>query len=222
MSRLRSASVGGDAHNDDISSGTFLVVNELLTYVFDAHTNHPADTIKQNVLNFYSNTAIHDAKLALWNAYERHLPKLTERRGPNQSTRELADILGSIDGIDRLFFNSDTLPVVFVAVNLRNLPREQQKDNVIEDILARLKRIEMREACAPTTTPTTAPTTAPAMAPTTAPTTTPTTAPMTAPAMGPTTAPTTAHTKAPSATYADAAKSRRNDMVPSVQDVRKR
>ena len=38
------------------------------TYVFDAHTNHPADTIKQNVLNFYSTSAIHDAKLALWNA----------------------------------------------------------------------------------------------------------------------------------------------------------
>ena len=131
-------------------------------------------------------------------------------------------MIGSIDGIDRLFFNSDTLPVVFVAVNLRNLPREQHKDNVIEDILARLKRIEMREACASTTTLTTAPTTAPAMGPTTAPTTTPTTAPTTAPAMGPTTAPTTAHTKAPSATYADAAKSRRNDMVPSVQDVRKR
>ena len=152
MSRLRSASVGGDAHNDDTSSGTSLIVNELLTYVFDAHTNHPADTIKQNVLNFYSNTAIHDAKLALWNAYERHLPKPTKRRGPNQSTRELADILVSIDGIDRLFFNSDTLPVVFVAVNLRNLPREQHKDNVIEDILARLKRIVMREACAPTPT----------------------------------------------------------------------
>ena len=53
MSRLRSAIGGGDVHNDDTSSGTSLIVNELLTYVFDAHTNHPADTIKQNVLNFY-------------------------------------------------------------------------------------------------------------------------------------------------------------------------
>ena len=43
------------------TSGTSLVVNDLLTYVFDAHKNHPADTIKQNVLNFYSSTAIHDA-----------------------------------------------------------------------------------------------------------------------------------------------------------------
>ena len=64
MSRLRSSSVGGDARNDE-TSGTSLVVNELFTYVFDAHNNNPADTIKQNVLNFYSSTAIHDAKLAL-------------------------------------------------------------------------------------------------------------------------------------------------------------
>ena len=33
----------------------------------------------------------------------------------------------------------------------RNLPREQRKDNVIEDILSRLKRVEMCEACAPAT-----------------------------------------------------------------------
>ena len=226
---LRSSSVGGDARNDE-TSGTALVVNELLTYVFDAHNNHPADTIKQNVLNFYSSTAIHDAKLALWNAYEKHLSKLTERRGPNQSTRELADILGSIDGLERLFFNADTLPVLFVAVNLRNLPVpcEQRKDNVIEDILSRLKRIEMREACAPATASATAPTTASAMAPTTAPATAPTTT--TAPATAPTTttAPVTAPTTATaiSATYADAAKSRRTDTVPPVvlqsHDVRKR
>ena len=193
---MRSSSVGGDARNDE-TSGTSLVVNELLTYVFDAHNNHPADTIKQNVLNFYSSTAMHDAKLALWNAYERHLSKLTERRGPNQSPRELADILGSIDGLERLFFNADTLPVLFVAVNLRNLPHEQRKDNVIEDILSRLKRIEMREACAPATASATAPTTAPATAPTTAPATAPTTAPATAPATAPTTAPAMAPTTAP-------------------------
>ena len=196
--------VGGDARNDE-TSGTALVVDELFTYVFDAHNNHPADTIKQNVLNFYSTTAIHDAKLALWNAYERHLSKLTERLVPNQSTRELADILGSIDGLDRLFFNAD-------AVNLRNLPHEQRKDNVIEDILSRLKRIEMREACASATAPTTAPAAAPTTAMATAPTTAPATAPTTATAI--------------SATYADAAKSRRTDTVSPVilqpHDVRKR
>ena len=104
MNRLRSATVGRDAHNNENSS----IVNELLTYVFDAYTNHPADCIKQNVLNFYSDAAIHDAKLALGNAYETYLPKSTERRGANQSTRELADILRSVDGIDRLLFNTDS------------------------------------------------------------------------------------------------------------------
>ena len=173
------------------TSGTSLVVNELLTYVFDAHKNHPAETIKQNVLNFYSSTAIHDAKLALWNAYERHLSKLTTWSQPEHQRicrhtriyRRLRDC----------FFNADTLPVLFVAVNLRNLPREQRKD-VIEDILSRLKRIEMREACVPATAPTTAPATAPATV--------------------------------ISATYADAAKSRRTDTASPVvlqpNDVRKR
>ena len=71
MNRLRSATVGRDAHHNDNSS----IVNELLTYVFDAYTNHPADCIKPNVLNFYSDDAI-----------ERYLPKSTERRGANQST----------------------------------------------------------------------------------------------------------------------------------------
>ena len=69
--------------------------------MFHAHDNHPADCIKQNVLNFYSDAAIHDAKQVLWNAYETYLPKSTERRG------------------------ATSLPYVFVAVNLRNLPREQ-------------------------------------------------------------------------------------------------
>ena len=121
--------------------------------MFHAHDNHPADCIKENVLNVYSGGAIYDAKLALWNAYETYLPQSTERSGANQSTRELADILRSVDGIDRLFCNANILPYVFVAVNLRNLPCVHRQDDVIEDILSRLKRLETRDAGAPTTAP---------------------------------------------------------------------
>ena len=40
-----------------------------------------------------------------------------------------------------------TLPYVFVAGNLRNLPCEQRQENVIEDILVRLKMLDTRDAC---------------------------------------------------------------------------
>ena len=53
--------------NNANGSCTSLVVNELVTYVFDAYNNHPVDVVVQRVLDFYADIAIHDAKLALWN-----------------------------------------------------------------------------------------------------------------------------------------------------------
>ena len=61
------------------------------------------------------------------------LPKSTERSGANQSTRELADIFRSVGDIDKLLFSdADNLPYIFVAANLRNLPREKRQENVID------------------------------------------------------------------------------------------
>ena len=148
MNRTRSASVGGD------EPCTTFVRNEMLTYACNVYNNDPLDTIKQTLLDFYEETAIHDAKVELWRAYNLYLPKWIDRRssqGTPQCAKEVGDILRAIGDIDKRFAGTENLPCDFVAINLRNLPPinpprnappSSAKQDDMAEILSRLEKLE--------------------------------------------------------------------------------
>ena len=145
MNRTRSASVGGD------EPCTTFVRNEMLTYACNAYNNDPLDTIKQTLLDFYQETAIHDAKVELWRAYSVYLPKWINRRssqGTPQCVKEVGDTLREIGDIDKRFAGTEHFPYVFVAVNLQYLPPINPPRNAptsiddMAEILSRLEKLE--------------------------------------------------------------------------------
>ena len=77
---------------------------------------------------------------------------MTDRRtahGTSQSVGEVADIIIDTNYIDKSFRDDDTLPHVFVAVNMPNLPRDTRRSGEIAEILARLTKLEMKAASIP-------------------------------------------------------------------------
>ena len=147
MNRTRSASVGGD------EPCTTFVRNEMLAYACNAYNNDPLEAIKQTLLDFYEESAIHDAKVELWRAYNVYLPNWIDRlsiQGTPQCVKEVGDTLRAIGDIDKRFAGTENLPYVFVAVNLRNLPpinpprnapSSAKQDDMVE-ILSRLEKLE--------------------------------------------------------------------------------
>ena len=74
-----------------------------------------------------------------------------EHTRASQSVREVADILRGVCDIDKQFCEGDNQPHMFVAVNLRNVSgnptRETNWRSDIDDILARLTKLEDDAKC---------------------------------------------------------------------------
>ncbi len=80
-----------------------LVINELLTYLFNHIGSYPNDSIRTIMLQFYGAEAIHTAKEILWYNYAECLDKCINRRGSSTKSVpecEVDDILNAMKSID--------------------------------------------------------------------------------------------------------------------------
>ena len=87
--------ISSDLNENVCQPITLLVVNALPTYAFNLLKNCPVDTIQSVILNLYRTDVIHQAKIALWEAYSTQLSKWSDRRkgvGTRQQERELKEI----------------------------------------------------------------------------------------------------------------------------------
>lgn len=134
---------------DDDTTGAQYVVNELLVYVFNHMKKHPMDSIKTVLLDFYCAEAISEAKKKLWDSFTDQLPSFerrTNRGQRNANEKEVDDILNSMKIIDAKFSDIKTLPVVFVAVNLSQLPNVNPGELETVSLLERVTRLERQMA----------------------------------------------------------------------------
>jgi len=138
-------------------SDTQLVINELLMYVFHHMKRYPADSIKTVLLDFYSAEAITEAKRKLWECYSSSLPSFERRTNKglkNATEKEVDDIIKSVKLLDAIFADK-TVPVMFVAINLDQVPDVKPGEVESISLLERVKRLEhqMTTICsAPTQT----------------------------------------------------------------------
>jgi len=105
------------------------VVNELLMYSvsrLDADT--PADVMTV-VNNFYCDEAVVDAKNILWQHYG-DLAALGKNIGRRTKLKHVEDVIEAIRTIDIKYPDRATLPVVFVALNLKCLPLAAEEGGV--------------------------------------------------------------------------------------------
>ena len=135
------------------TESTRLVNNELLTYVFHYMMSYPLDSIKAVVLQFYCPEAISEAKVILWECYSSHLPQIEKRtvRGHKSiQEKEIDDILKHAKTLDNKLAHK-TMPVLFVARNLSQLPDIKPGEIESLSLLERVNRLErqMSRICPP-------------------------------------------------------------------------
>ena len=124
--RSRASSMSECTKNSNGAPTT--VVNDLLCYVFSAMKRISMQAISDNILMFYPNVAINDAKHVLWDAYQESLGPMETRRNSvkrTAATADLDDILSAAKDIDSTCCGDDGMPVIFVSKDAFSMPCNQ-------------------------------------------------------------------------------------------------
>ena len=120
------------------------IVNELLAYCIYYQKSSTRDAIYRVVIDFFNPEEISNAKHDLWDSMRDHLDAFEARRDSKHGLvheKELNDILDAIIVIDSIFNGSDN-PVIFVAYNLKRLPRVAPEEVDIISLVTRLGELE--------------------------------------------------------------------------------
>ena len=101
--------------------------NELLVYAFDAYHRNNADDLGNVILNCYDDVAVRTTKTLIWEKYGHKLSVWKDRRNTvgnptNAKEKEVTNVVMSIRTIDEKFSDVDELPIIFVAIRMKNLP----------------------------------------------------------------------------------------------------
>ena len=131
------------ASNDvNSSQEPILVVNELLSYVFQYFDCSTAENLKNVVIDFYHPDEISKGKQLLWEYYNKYLPTIEHRRNtPSRPAHaaEAADIIQAMQKID----GCTDGPVQFVAMNLDRVPGAHGPEEC--DMMSMVSRIGKSE-----------------------------------------------------------------------------
>ena len=101
--------------------------NELLGYAFDAYHRNNADDMGNVIQNFYDDVAVRTVKTLIWEKYGDKLPVWKDRRNTvgnptNAKEKVVSDVVMAIRTIEEKFSDVDALPIIFVAITMKNLP----------------------------------------------------------------------------------------------------
>ena len=121
-----------------------LVRNELLCYASDCLKRHPADDVRQCILDFYSANAVNEAKALLWKLFTDDLPDLIKRNSHGAKTakeKETDDIIKSLNDLHTMYASSE-MPYCFVAANLALLPQQPSSHLNSVQMMERLVAVE--------------------------------------------------------------------------------
>ena len=103
-------------------SNISLVVNELLAYVFHKYNSDHIEAIQSDISRFYCDDDVSEAMTQLFQHYADVVgPKPSRQNRGNRSLKEkeVGDIMEAMKKLDE---SGPARPVIFVAVNLTNLP----------------------------------------------------------------------------------------------------
>ena len=107
------------------------------------------------VNTFYGDEAVSDAKSLLWEHYSSKLDRSISRRS---KVKNVDDILDAIRIINAAYPDTDTLPVVFVAIRTSNLPfvcekMSPSRESFVEVFCLAALELQMVEVLARPTVP---------------------------------------------------------------------
>lgn len=127
-----------------------LVINEVLTYLFNRFEIDDAADIKGTINRYYGPEAIAAARDLLLEKYDAILQPPNERVHRSQQSlkeKHIEDIYNGVKVVQKKHSGDQVLPVTFVAVNLSNLPTSARETDAL--LMTRIKMLEtqMAESC---------------------------------------------------------------------------
>ena len=117
------------------------IVNELLMYAISIYDTDNIVDIKNVINTFYCEEAVNDAKTELWTYFADKLDRIVNHRS---KVKTIDDIIDAVHLISAVYPEKEKLPIVFVALNNKNLPficekTSPSRDNSVDNRLAALE-----------------------------------------------------------------------------------
>ena len=122
------------------------IVNELLMYAISKYDTDNIVDINNVINTFYCEEAVNDAKTELWTNYADKLDKIINRRS---KVKTIDDIIDAVQLISAVYPEKEKLPIVFLALNTKNIPficekASPSRDDSVDNRLAALE-MQMKE-----------------------------------------------------------------------------
>ena len=124
------------------AENTLLVVNELLAYVFHRYNSDTGTDLQNEINLFYTDDDVSEAKTLFHKHYEAVIGKKKSRQDRGLQSLKYKEVDDILTGMKILDESGPDRPVVFVAINLTNLPGKKLEDPV--DINHRVKILELQ------------------------------------------------------------------------------